>query len=420
MVRGLLYHTNKIDSGRFARNKIANAAATNICPNKGNQPENIPIATAKETLRWVKSHNSGLWSSFPKIRSDFLRRMLSGVGKYLSKKCFIICGDGTIYRFIRVGFHIRYINVYVGSTHASTVVGWHDVETGLACPAPTVLFNVTHTEKTTVNLGQLTKMYVEPASPIRYHLCLGNDRVALEPYIGKHFSLRHTGVILCLSCGKRTPKSYSQGYCFPCMRRLACCDLCIVRPHTCHYDKGTCREPNWGEKHCMTDHIVYLANTSNIKVGLTRFENQYTRWADQGATQALPIIKTRTRQLAGFVEVLLGKHVSDKTAWRALVTGQAGDVDLVEYWNTELHPKVTEPLAALASKYSNAFELLKVEPISLSYPIVSYPSSSKTLSFDTTAHIEGQLLGIKGQYLLFDTGALNIRKFSGYEVEVLT
>ena len=53
-----------------------------------------------------------------------------------------------------------------------------------------------------------------------------------------------------------------------------------------------------------------------------------TRWIDQGATQALPILRVATRQQSGFVEDLLRSQVADKTNWRALLKGDAEVLDL--------------------------------------------------------------------------------------------
>jgi hypothetical protein len=84
----------------------------------------------------------------------------------------------------------------------------------------------------------------------------------------------------------------------------------------------------WGEQFCMTDHVVYLANSSGIKVGITRATQLPTRWLDQGASQALPIMRVSTRQQSGFVEDLFRSQVADKTNWRALLKGDAQAVDL--------------------------------------------------------------------------------------------
>ncbi|GAL30720.1 hypothetical protein JCM19239_4459 [Vibrio variabilis] len=140
--------------------------------------------------------------------------------------------------------------------------------------------------------GTLSKMRASLESTVQYRLPVGDEEVDLSPLIGKTISLNHTGNIFCASCGKKTKKSYSQGHCFVCMKKLASCDMCIMKPETCHYDEGTCREPEWGEANCMVDHFVYLSNTSSLKVGITRHTQIPTRWIDQGATQGLPILKS--------------------------------------------------------------------------------------------------------------------------------
>ncbi len=75
--------------------------------------------------------------------------------------------------------------------------------------------------------------------------------------------------VTCCACGADTRKSYADGFCYGCFRRLARCDLCVVEPVRCHFAQGTCREPEWGERFCMQPHLVYLANSSGAKVGIT-------------------------------------------------------------------------------------------------------------------------------------------------------
>ncbi len=272
--------------------------------------------------------------------------------------------------------------------------------------------------KTHTVSGQLLKMTVSGTNPVTYAICTPEATLSLTPFLGKTLSLRYSGQINCLHCGKKTPKSYSQGHCFVCMRKLAECDLCVLRPHTCHYAKGTCREPWWGEANCMIPHIVYLANTSGVKVGLTKEKTQHCRWADQGATQALPLFKTRTRQLAGFVEVIIAEHIPDQTNWRLLLKGEPAQQNLKTYWEEKVYPLVEKKLNALHREHPQGIEPLAAHPISLSYPVLEYPLIPKALSFDTTPHIEGTLQGIKGQYLLFDIGVLNVRKFLGYQIHI--
>ena len=67
----------------------------------------------------------------------------------------------------------------------------------------------------------------------------------------------------------------------------------------------------------------------------------------------------------------------------------------------------------------SAFELLEdAQETQIDYPVLSWPDKVKAHNFDKQTEVEGTLMGIKGQYLMLDTGVLNIRKFGGYEVEI--
>jgi len=177
--------------------------------------------------------------------------------------------------------------------------------------------------------GNLRKMKTELANPVKYQLPLSNQRVDLNPLIGHSIKLVFTGNIACVHCNRAIKKSFNQGYCYPCFTSLAQCDMCIMKPETCHYDAGTCREPAWGEEFCFQPHIVYLANSSGIKVGITRGTQVPARWIDQGAIQALPIMKVKSRFISGLVEVAIAQHVSDKTSWQRMLKNLVEPVDLM-------------------------------------------------------------------------------------------
>ena len=146
-----------------------------------------------------------------------------------------------------------------------------------------------------------------------YSLPIGREAIEMNSLIGKPIKLAFIGDIYCSNCGNRTSKSFSQGYCFPCARSLARCDMCIMKPETCHYHLGTCREPEWGLSNCFSPHIVYLANSSGPKVGITRASNMPGRWIDQGAISALPILKVNSRIDSGQIESALKPFIADKT-----------------------------------------------------------------------------------------------------------
>ena len=117
--------------------------------------------------------------------------------------------------------------------------------------------------------GAVRKMNTNLSDPVQYAMVLDEEEVPLNGYLGQSLQLDYLGEISCIHCGRKTSKSFNQGYCYPCFRRLARCDSCIVSPEKCHYAAGTCREPEWGGTHCMIEHIVYLANTSTIRFSKT-------------------------------------------------------------------------------------------------------------------------------------------------------
>ena len=192
-----------------------------------------------------------------------------------------------------------------------------------------------------------------------------------------------------------------------------------MSPEKCHFHLGTCREPDWAETHCRTDHIVYLANSSGLKVGITRANQMPTRWLDQGAIQALPIARVAERYLSGLVEVLCKDFVADKTNWRALLRGDTPVVDLIAS-REQLLNETRAGVEQLQVQHGvAAVQLLPdAEEQRFAYPVLRYPEKISTFNFDKEPLVEGELLGIKGQYLLFAEGALNIRKFTAYEVEL--
>jgi len=196
--------------------------------------------------------------------------------------------------------------------------------------------------------------------------------------------------------------------------------MCIMKPETCHYAEGTCREPSWGQEFCFQTHIVYLANSSGIKVGITRQSQVPTRWIDQGAIQAVPIFKVPSRHISGLVEVILAEHVSDKTSWQQMLKNNAKPTDLFLV-RDELLAKCADKLTDIRERFGqDALQLLENSDIvDIRYPVLHYPTKVKSFNFDKDPVVSGILQGIKGQYLLFDTGVINVRKFSGYEVEVL-
>ncbi len=264
--------------------------------------------------------------------------------------------------------------------------------------------------------GFIRKMKTELASPVHYQLPVGDDLFDLNSRLGKTLKLNFTGQLQCLNCSRPTKKSFSQGYCYPCFKKLAACDLCIMKPETCHYAAGTCREPEWGQANCMITHFVYLANSSGLKVGITRHTQVPTRWIDQGAIQALPIYKVQTRLDSGRLETTLGTMVKDKTNWRTMLKGEVDVIDMKQR-RDELLEALEISLKNLAAQ-GVVMTPLDAEVVKIDYPVLEYPKKISSFNFDKDPVVEGTLMGIKGQYLIFNTGVINLRKFTAYEIEI--
>lgn len=251
-------------------------------------------------------------------------------------------------------------------------------------------------------------MEVKHTNPVDYYLPLGNEKIHLNPLLGKKIKFEFQNKIHCISCQKPTKSSFNQGYCFKCMNSLAACDMCILKPELCHFDQGTCREPEWAKSHCMIDHFVYLANSSGLKVGITRHTQIPTRWIDQGAIAAIPIGRVKNRLQSGLVESEFKNHVDDSTNWQKMLKGVIEFIDLEEkrdellnYWPESI---MGEPL-------------MNEKVTTIEYPVLEYPKKVTSLNLDKNPLVEGTLLGIKGQYLILDTGVINMRKYQGYHIQ---
>lgn len=276
----------------------------------------------------------------------------------------------------------------------------------------------------TQHTGNIRKMRVAADAEhhqVSYHLPIGEQEIDMNSLIGQSVSVTHTGNIHCVHCGTKTKKSFNQGYCYRCLITLAQCDSCIIKPEKCHYHEGTCREPEWGEKHCFSEHYVYLANTGNLKVGITRQvgDTVSSRWMDQGATQAVIMLKVPDRLTSGEVETLCKAHIADKTNWRTMLKGAPDKADL-EQARDELLAAIQQDLDALmAQKESADIIPVKQQAVDIQYPVEQYPVKIKSINLDKTPAFEGVIQGIKGQYLMLDEDrVINLRKYAGYELTV--
>lgn len=260
--------------------------------------------------------------------------------------------------------------------------------------------------------GNILKMKTSLLDGIaNYHLPIGDQLIDMQKYLGKKLFLNFAGQINCIATGEKITKSYNQGYSYKSFITLAQCDMCIMKPETCHYDNGTCREPEWGKANCYIPHYVYLSNTGAVKVGITRHTQIPTRWIDQGAEEALPILKVEDRKTSGILENEIRNFVGDKTNWRNMLKGDYQDEDLYR-----IRDNIFDQIEPIIDEFEA--EVLEKDSFIIKYPILEQPKKIKSLSLDKNPKVGGTLLGIKGQYLIFDTGVINIRKYQGYYLKL--
>lgn len=255
--------------------------------------------------------------------------------------------------------------------------------------------------------GNLLKMKSEATSPVSYSLKLGEELLTMNDLIGRNIRLDYLNKINCIACGKETKSSFFQGFCFPCFSTLPETDTCVMQPETCRAHEGISRDPEWSEQHCLVDHIVYLALTSTVKVGVTRESQVPARWIDQGAWQIIKLARTPNRNLAGLIEVELKTVYTDKTSWQKMLKDIRDESsDLIEEkgnaWEA-LEPELQE------------YIIEDDEITELVYPVKQYPQTVKSVNFDKASSMEGQLIGIRGQYLIFNNNMVfNVRRHNGY------
>jgi hypothetical protein len=258
--------------------------------------------------------------------------------------------------------------------------------------------------------GVLTKMASEFLYPIQYYLVFENDFINMNQLLDKTITIQFVGY-QCLNCGFNRP-IYRQGFCKSCFFDIPQAADWIMRPElsTAHLGRED-RDLEYEKRIQLKPHIVYLANSSSVKVGVTRKGQIPTRWIDQGAHEAIEIVEVPNRYLAGITEVALKDHVGDKTNWRTMLKNEIVDENLVE-WRDRLRQFIPDE--------TKEYFIESNTETNIEFPVLQYPEKPKSLNLDKTPNYSGVLKGIKGQYLIFeDQTVFNVRGSEGYVVSIL-
>lgn len=258
--------------------------------------------------------------------------------------------------------------------------------------------------------GVLTKMQTELGTPIQYYMVFESSFINVNQLLGKEMEIAFMGY-QCLHCAKKK-KIYRQGFCYDCFYITPSAGDWIMRPElsTAHLDIAD-RDLDYEKKVQLQPHIVYLASASDMKVGVTRKTQVPTRWIDQGASQAMPLVEVPNRYLAGITEVALKNHFSDKINWKKMLLNDVAVIDLAE--------RRKSVQSFIPEEVVRYFESTEEKLYTLDYPVLDYPKKITSLNIATTPVYHGSLIGIKGQYLIFDDGTVfSVRAFEGFGVRI--
>ena len=235
--------------------------------------------------------------------------------------------------------------------------------------------------------GVLTKMETENGSPIQYYLILESNFVNVNQLLDKNVTLKFLKY-QCLNCGLDRP-IFRQGFCKSCFFEVPQAADWIMRPELskAHLDQED-RDLEFEKKVQIQPHVVYLANSSNVKVGVTRKTQVPTRWIDQGAHEAIEIVEVPNRYLAGITEVALKEHIADKTNWRKMLKNEIEDENLVEQ---------RDALKQYIPEEALEYYIASNQETNIEFPVLQYPKKLKSLNLEKTPEYQGVLKGIKGQ-----------------------
>ena len=258
--------------------------------------------------------------------------------------------------------------------------------------------------------GVLNKMKTEINDNVNYYLELGDDFINLNQIINSKLELNFEGY-QCLNCSSDI-QIYRQGHCKKCFFELPSTADWVMKPELskAHLNIED-RDLEFEKDVQLKPHILYLAYSSNVKVGVTRKSQIPYRWIDQGAINAIEIAEFPNRFLAGVSEVELKKHYADKTNWREMLKTSQSTVEL-ENERDKAFEKL--PVESSVMAKSNNFSTFIIN-----YPVLKYPVKPKSLNIVKEKSFTNELVGIKGQYLIFkDETVFNIRSNEGVVISL--
>jgi len=256
----------------------------------------------------------------------------------------------------------------------------------------------------------IEKMKVVNSNPVEYYLFINDSWMSANNLIGKKLSFIWSGYVFC-SCGKKMKKFYRQNFCYDCFWNSPEASPSIFKPELCQAHLGIEeRDLDWEKKFQLQPHVVYLSISSGVKVGVTRKNSIETRWIDQGAVEGIVLAETPNRYLAGKLEVSLKQYLNDKTSWMKMLKGEINSIDLIQK---------KKDIINLISDEFQSYIVKENDLKKIAFPIQENPKKIKSISLEKENLLEDELIGIKGQYLIFKSNnVFNVRRHTGFAVEL--
>jgi hypothetical protein len=260
--------------------------------------------------------------------------------------------------------------------------------------------------------GYIKNIHYINTNPIKYYLELNNNFLFLNTLMNKKIFIYYIHN-RCIKCKKKN-SIYKNGYCYTCFLNHPKNYIGIIKPERCTSHLNIENKNIFFEKQIeLQNHIVYLSITSQIKIGVTREKTFYHRMIEQGASKAIQIAKTPNRYYAGSIEVHMKKYIPDKTNYKIMLTKNNEEIyDLINY-KFYLKNKFSKKLINFFLEHKNNI-------YHFFYPIIKYPITIKNINLYNENLLNKRLIGLKGNYLIFDNGVvLNIKNHIGYYVNII-
>ncbi len=256
--------------------------------------------------------------------------------------------------------------------------------------------------------GPLSKLLLAIQTPVQAYAEAGPHIIHLNAQIGKILRMEAMGLWHCKACGEVFTSLFRMGCCKICFFESPLAGDAILRPELSKAHLGQAdRDLAYEAKYQLQPHVVYLADSGGLKVGVTRHAQRHTRWMDQGASRVRVIAVTENRHQAGLIEVALKVGYSDKTSWRPMLAGMDSGQSLYEESQKALF---------LFPERMRPFFVAEGEEVQLAYPAPACAKAT-SLKLKGMSAWEGRLAGIRGQYLILeDQRVFNVRAHEGAQV----